>query len=60
MVNLLDVYYISQLWLNSFLKLFIGPHKKIRKTTLCVFRKKGNFFHESGEIAPEASPQLRH
>ena len=29
----------------------------MQKTTLCVFRKKGNLFHEGVAIAP---PQLRH
>ena len=26
----------------------------MRKTTLCVFREKGNFFHEGDAIAPNA------
>ena len=32
----------------------------MQKTTLFVFRKKGNFFHEDGVIASNAPPQLRH
>ena len=32
----------------------------MRETTLGLFRKKGNFFHEGDAIAPNAPPQLPH
>ena len=43
-----------------FIEIIEGSTQKIWKTTLCLFRKKGDFFRKGGAIAPFTSLQLSH